>query len=395
MTKKERVFATVRREHIDYLPSQITLADRTRDKQLHAALKLPASQTMDEYLENHIIISLAKQDYPLFFRNDTAIMRELEKEGYCKVDEQGMVVYDSWGMGVRIGEDGFFCCFAPLENQLDRKFAERWMPPRIWDAVTAPTLAERIHKWTPPDPDQPGNYDWNARDIRQFGAEYFLLASGYFGLYERCYGMLSIPTMFETVVTEPKLAEELLEKITDYKIGVAKNFVKMKLDTGHVGDDLGTQNGPFVPPRIFTDLLLPQYKRLFRSTRTPGGSCPCTPAGASRSSPGAHRGGAGYLEPVQPCMDLPFIKKEYGKHLTFWGGIDTQQLCPSAARTRCVARWRTRYGSWARAAGNHCSLPGGHEGCPAGQHRGAAGDDRCRTRERSRALKEPDKERQR
>ena len=329
MTKKERVFATVRREHMDYLPSQITLADRTRDKELAASLKLPAGQTMDEYLENHIIISLCKQDYPLFYRNDTAMMKELEKESYCRVDEAGKVVYDSWGMGIRVGEDGFFCCFAPLENQLERTFAEKWMPPRIWDAVTAPTLAERIRKWTPPDPNQAGNYEWNARDIRDYGAEYWLMASGYFGLYERCYGMLSIPTMFETVVGEPKLAEELLEKITDYKIGVAKNFLKMKLDTGHVGDDLGTQTGPFVPPKVFQELLLPQYKRLFKVYKDAGWlmsmhSCGCI----TKFLPELIEAGLNVLEPVQPCMDLPLIKKNYGKDLTFWGGIDTQQLLP-------------------------------------------------------------------
>jgi uroporphyrinogen decarboxylase len=329
MTKKQRVYATVKREHIDYLPSQITLADRTRDKQLHEALKLPASQTLDQYLENHIIISLTKQDYPLFYRNDRPVMAQLEKEGFCRVDEPGRVVYDDWGMGVRIGEDGFFCCFHPLENQLERGFAEKWMPPRLWDAVTAPTLAERIHKWTPPNPDQPGNYAWNERDIAQYGGEYFLMASGYFGLYERCYGMLSIPTMFETVVTEPALAEELLEKITDYKIGVARNFLKLKLDTGHVGDDLGTQTGPFVPPKIFTDLLLPQYKRLFRVYKDAGWlmsmhSCGCI----TKFLPQLVDAGLDVLEPVQPCMDLPFIKKEYGAHLTFWGGIDTQRLLP-------------------------------------------------------------------
>ena len=146
MTKKERVFKTIRREHIDYLPSQITLADRTRDKELHAALKLPASQTMDEYLENHIIISLCKQDYPLFFRNDTSMMKGLEAEGFCKVDEAGQGGLRQLGDGHPVGEDGFFCCFAPLENQLERKFAEKWMPPRIWDAVTAPTLAERVQE---------------------------------------------------------------------------------------------------------------------------------------------------------------------------------------------------------------------------------------------------------
>ena len=37
------------------------------------------------------------------------------------------------------------------------------------------------------------------------------------------------------------LVEELLEKITDYKIGMAKNFIKMDFKAGHVGDDLGTQ----------------------------------------------------------------------------------------------------------------------------------------------------------
>jgi len=329
MTKKQRVYGTVKRQHIDYLPSQITLADRTRDKQLHAALKLPAAQTMDEYLENHIIISLAKQDYPLFFRNDTAMMRGLEKEGFCRVDEAGKVVYDDWGMGIRVGEDGFFCCFHPLENQLTKEFAEKWMPPRIWEAVTAPTLAERIHKWTPPDPDAAGNYEWNKRDIAQFGEEYFLMASGYFGLYERSYGMLSIPTMFETVVTEPALATELIEKITDYKIGVAKNFIRLKLDTGHVGDDLGTQIGPFVPPKIFSEWLLPQYKRLFKVYKEAGWlmamhSCGCV----TKFLPELIEAGLDILEPVQPCMDLTFIKKEYGKHLTFWGGIDTQQLLP-------------------------------------------------------------------
>jgi len=141
--------------------------------------------------------------------------------------------------------------------------------------------------------------------------------------------MMSIPTMFETVVSEPKLAEELLEKITDYKIGVAKNFIKMKLDTGHVGDDLGTQNGPFVPPKVFQELLLPQYKRLFKVYKDAGWlmsmhSCGCI----TKFLPDLIEAGLNVLEPVQPCMDLPYIKKNYGKDLTFWGGIDTQQLLP-------------------------------------------------------------------
>jgi uroporphyrinogen decarboxylase len=330
MTKKQRVLATIRREHMDYLPSQITLADRTRDKELHAALQLPASQSMDDYLENHLIISLAKADYPLFFRNDLKLMKELEAEGYCKVDEAGKVVYDSWGMGVRIGEDGFFCCFSPLEKKQERKFAERWMPERIWEAVTCDTLEERVRKWTPPDPDHQGNFEWCARDIQTYGQEYFVFPSGYFGIYERAYGMVSIPGLFENVLLAPKMVRELLDKITHYKVEMAKRFVKMDFaPAGHVGDDLGTQVGPFVPPKVYRELLQPQYKKLFKVYKDAGWhmmmhSCGCI----TSFLPELIDIGLDYIEPVQPCMDLPLIKKKYGKYLTFQGGIDTQKLLP-------------------------------------------------------------------
>ena len=32
------------------------------------------------------------------------------------------------------------------------------------------------------------------------------------------------------------------------------------------------------------------------------------------------------LEPIQPCMDLKTLKREFGKDLILWGGIDTQNL---------------------------------------------------------------------
>jgi len=45
------------------------------------------------------------------------------------------------------------------------------------------------------------------------------------------------------------------------------------------------------------------------------------------------------LEPTQPCMDLKYLKKEFGKDLVFFGGIDTQQLpFISEKETRELAR---------------------------------------------------------
>jgi uroporphyrinogen decarboxylase len=38
--------------------------------------------------------------------------------------------------------------------------------------------------------------------------------------------------------------------------------------------------------------------------------------------------GLDMLEPVQPCMDLDALKRNFGDRLSFWGGIDTQHLLP-------------------------------------------------------------------
>lgn len=333
MSREERVLKILKREPVDYLPSQITFADRTRDKAIHKALRLPEDQTLDDYLENHLGISLTKADHPLFFRNDIEMMRELEGQGYCKIDVENNVVYDSWGMGIQIGSDGFFACFHPLRDKSTQEFVEKWMPPRIHEAMLSDTLEERVKKWTPPDPNQEFNYDWMKRDLESNkNGDTFWFASGYFGLYERAYGMVGIPEFLENTILNPGMIAELLEKITDYKIGIAENVAKLGFKAGHMGDDLGTQVGPFFSMDTFQDLLLPNYKRLWQVYKDAGMYVFLHSCGhVTEFLPELIDIGLDLLEPVQPCMDLKFLKKEFGKDLVFWGGIDTQELLPYAS----------------------------------------------------------------
>ncbi|MGD0897290.1 MAG: uroporphyrinogen decarboxylase family protein [Thermoguttaceae bacterium] len=328
-SKRERVIRTIRREEIDYLPSQITFADRTRDHAIHEALGLPAHVTLDEHINNHMVIALSKQDYPLFYRNDLKLMRELEAEGYVKVDEENRVVYDSWGMGIRIGSDGFFACFHPLERQQSEAFAERWMPARIHEAVVAPTLAERVHKYAPPDPHQSGTYDWMQKALAEHGDEYFVYPSGYFGIFERAYGLVSIPLLLESMVADPDVAAELFDKILHYKLLAGRQMLTMNFDAMHCGDDLGTQLGPLFSPRLFRQLLKPCYKRLWGEWKEAGKFVMMHSCGCVRDYlPDLVEIGLDVIEPIQPCNDLELVKRRHGDRLTFWGGIDTQRLLP-------------------------------------------------------------------
>lgn len=329
LTKRQRVVAAIRRAELDFLPSQITFADRTRDQQIHDALSLPADVSLDDHIQNHMVISLTKHDYPLFYRNDLKLMRELEADGCAKVDEENRLVYDAWGIGIRIGSDGFFIGFHPLQRQQTEQFAEKWMPARIRQAVTAATLEERVRRYTPPDPDQPGIYEWLERDLARQGREWFVFPSGYAGIFERSYALVSIPTLFESMVTQPALVAELFDKVTEYKLGVIRHLVRMDFDAVHFGDDLGTQVGPFFSPRLFTELLKPCYQRMWSACKEAGKLVMMHSCGNVTSFlPELVELGLDVLEPCQPCNDLAALKEQYGDRLTFWGGIDTQKLLP-------------------------------------------------------------------
>ncbi len=76
MTKEEPVLRVINHQDVDYLPSQITFSDRTRDAEITEALGIGVDE-LDGYLENHIHIALSAHDKALFYRNDRETMEQL------------------------------------------------------------------------------------------------------------------------------------------------------------------------------------------------------------------------------------------------------------------------------------------------------------------------------
>jgi len=329
VTKKERMVKLLNKETVDFLPSGIEFSDPMRFPAIHKGLGLSDDVTLDDYLENHLGLAVTKQEKPLFYRNDIEMMKQFEADGFCKVDVENGVVYDSWGMGIKIGEDGFFACFHPLQNKLEKSFVEKWMPERIHKACRADTLKERIKYYTLPDPLTEGNFDEVVEAKEELDDELYIVPSGYFGLYERAYGLTSIPTLFENFLLEPAMVGDLLDKITEYRIEVAKKYVEIGFPCGHIGDDLGTQVGPFFSPVIFHELIAPRYKQIFKIFKDADMPMAMHSCGAiTEFLPELIDLGLDMLNPVQPCMDQKYLKKEFGKDLIFWGGIDTQHVLP-------------------------------------------------------------------
>ncbi len=328
MTKEERVLRVIKGEEVDYLPSQITFSDRTRDREISEALGLAGPDELEAYLENHICITLSYHDKPLFFRNDREEMERLKALGFCGTHWDAKRVYDAWGMGIEVGSDGFFACFHPLQKKAGPEVAQ-FMPPDVNAEVLYQDIEDAVANYNAPDITRDRIFEEMVRDLEEQSGEFLVMPSGYFGIYERAYALMGFQEFMLNLTLKPKAVHDLLEKITKYKVEYAKKVVEMGFKVAHHGDDLGTQVGTFFSKGMFREFVLPYLKEAWQPYNDAGipiimHSCGCL----TDFIPDLLEIGLRVIEPVQPCMDLAYLKKEFGKDLVFWGGIETQDVLP-------------------------------------------------------------------
>ena len=327
MTKEERVLRVINRRDVDYLPSQITFSDRTRDAEISEALGLGPGE-LDGYLENHIHLALSAHDKCLFYRNDREEMERLKAMGFCGADWAGRVVYDAWGMGIEVGSDGFFACFHPLSKTGTPEVAGH-MPPDVNREVLFADVEDAVANYNVPDITRRGLFDEMKKDLDELSGEFLVMPSGYFGIYERGYGLMSFQQFMTNMALKPGVVHDLLDKITDYRVEYAKKVVEMGFKVAHHGDDLGTQTGTLFSKEMFREFVLPRLKRAWQPYNDAGIPIVLHSCGnLTELIPDMLEIGLRVLEPVQPCMDLAYLKREFGKDLVFWGGIETQNLLP-------------------------------------------------------------------
>ncbi|GAB6166640.1 uroporphyrinogen decarboxylase family protein [Thermostilla marina] len=164
--------------------------------------------------------------------------------------------------------------------------------------------------------------------IAPFGPPYEL----FFGL-----GTGDFSAWMMTLATEPEYVHRLYERLTDAWIENLRKFtdaVGDLIDIIQFNDDLGTQEAPFLSPKMFRELVFPYYKRgldwIHEHTKlkvfmhNDGAIYPFIPTLIEM--------GVDILNPVQTTakgMDPVKLKAEFGDRLTFWGAAcDCQKTLP-------------------------------------------------------------------
>jgi uroporphyrinogen decarboxylase len=150
-------------------------------------------------------------------------------------------------------------------------------------------------------------------------------------LFERAYAVRDYENFLCDMMVEEDFANELLDKIADYGVNVAKQYVACGVTCGRVGDDYGTQNGMLFSPEIWREMLKPRLKRIIDVYKENGLPVILHSCGDIRPIiPDLIEIGVDVLNPVQPeAMPIEELAENYGKELTFYGGISTQRVLPN------------------------------------------------------------------
>ncbi len=136
---------------------------------------------------------------------------------------------------------------------------------------------------------------------------------------------------------QPDFAEALFWKVGE----VLKEFYLAQLDAVgdfiewvEMGDDLGSQNGPLISPKMYRSLLKPVHADLIKAVKvhSPNVKVMYHSCGAIRPFiPDWIEIGVDILNPIQVAakgMNPAEIKAEFGDQLCFLGGVDSQhKLC--------------------------------------------------------------------
>jgi len=160
------------------------------------------------------------------------------------------------------------------------------------------------------------------------------------GPFEMSGNMRSYEKFLMDMYIDPDYANALLDKNLKNTIGFWDVYLEEVGEFVQVvcqGDDLGTQIGPWISPKMYREWIKPRHKELFDFIRSKTNakiflhSC----GSVYDLIPDLIEIGVEVLNPVQVTaakMDLKTLKEDFGKDICFWGGgVDTQEILPNAS----------------------------------------------------------------
>ncbi|MDY6913308.1 MAG: uroporphyrinogen decarboxylase family protein [Planctomycetota bacterium] len=192
-----------------------------------------------------------------------------------------------------------------------------------------PLAAADLAGYEFPDPAEPHRFEGIEQWCRSNSNHFTIVWVG--ELWERATFMRSMENILLDVALNPAFVQKLLRGIADYILRTMEIlFERFEFDAIALSDDYGTQKSMFMSPASWRELVRPPLAEIYALARKHGRytfhhSC----GNIVPVIPDLIDIGLDILHPIQPeAMDIHQLKRQFGKDITFCGGLRTHDLLP-------------------------------------------------------------------
>ncbi|MEN8154989.1 MAG: uroporphyrinogen decarboxylase family protein [Acidobacteriota bacterium] len=190
----------------------------------------------------------------------------------------------------------------------------------------------KLENYQIPDPDEQSQYESfkNLSDI--YAGEKWMVGSSQISIFEASWYLRGMENLLIDMVTDPQYVHILMDKVMQFPLNAAKNYIKLGADMVWFGDDVAMQSGMMISMDHWRTFLKPRFEKIFKSCKELNpdikiayhscGNCEAVIDEMIEI-------GLDVLNPIQPLAINPFeIKKRYGKRLVLFGGLCVQRTMP-------------------------------------------------------------------
>jgi uroporphyrinogen decarboxylase len=194
---------------------------------------------------------------------------------------------------------------------------------------------EDIEKYAFPDAYAPGRFDKAKRDIDRFGKDYFVMGDVEISLFELAWHLTGLEKYMMAMLCEEPWLDLLNDRVEEWSTGLALQLVKAGVDAVWLGEDLGSQTSTLISPDDWRVKFKPRHTRMIEKMRQVNPDIIVIMHSDGAVAPLLDdfiEIGVDVYNPVQPNVpgsDPKELKDKYGNRISFFGGIDQQELLPA------------------------------------------------------------------
>jgi uroporphyrinogen decarboxylase len=313
MNSKERVFKAFRKRegNPDRVPVQFDLC-RQHTEAFGKKLGIVPDYALSYYED--LTYRISANEIRTRMGSDVVVVGGTVPKGHVPVPVSGNITLNEFGMHMKPTSLYVEVVKCPLEDVC--------------------TLSG-IEDYRFPDAYAPGRFDKAKKDIDRFGKEYFIIGDVEISLFEMAWHLTGLERYMVGMMCDEPWLEPLNDLVEEWSTSLALQLVRAGVDAIWLGEDLGSQTSTLISPEEWRSRFKPRHRRMIGKLKKENPDIIIIMHSDGAVAPLIDdfiELGIEVYNPVQPNVegsDPQQLKDKYGDRISFFGGIDQQELLPS------------------------------------------------------------------